>query len=172
MTRDSARVPPWAMDALLAAAVTAVLSSMIWASGIGTGTTPGPLAYVFAVGFGAVLLLRRHMPVAVLVVSVLGTFAYYTLDLPTIGVALPVVAALYSAAEAGLFRWAAAMGATVFLVALFFRLRDDPQPTGYVLGTDAVANLALIAAALALGYAVRSARQRAQQQVEIARLTQ
>lgn len=137
----------------------------------GTGAPPKVTAYLFTAGFGAILLLRRHMPGAVVVLSVLGTFAYYTLGYPPIGVALPVVAALYSAAEAGLLRWAVGAGAVVFTVSLYFRLRDDPQPTGYLLGTDSVSNAALIAAAIALGYGIRAHRLRAAQQEQIARLT-
>ncbi|MDO5633827.1 MAG: hypothetical protein Q4G34_02990 [Micrococcus sp.] len=48
------------------------------------------------------MLLRRSLPHAVLALSVLGMFAYYNLDYPPIGVAVPVVAALFSTAEAGL----------------------------------------------------------------------
>ncbi len=165
------RVPPRAFDVLLAVVVAVVLSLIIALSRAGVGDAPPVSAYVFAVGFGAVLLLRRRMPVPVLVLSVLATFAYYTLRFPPIGVALPVVAALYSAAEAGLIRWAVGAGAVVFTVSLYFRLRDDPQPIGYVLGTDAVSNVALIAAAIALGYAIRARRLRAAQQEQITRLT-
>lgn len=163
---------PGVPDIVLAIAVAAVLSAVIALSQAGSGAAPHAMAYVFAAGFGALLLLRRRMPVAVLALSVLGTFAYYTLDYPPIGVALPVVAALYSAAEMGLFRWAIGTGAVVFAVALSFRLRDDDQPVGYLLGTDAVSNLALIAAAIALGYGIRAGRERAAQQHELTRLTQ
>lgn len=156
---------------MLALAVAGVLSAVITITQAGVDHAPQPLAYVFAAGFGAILLLRRALPVPVLVLSVLGTFAYYTLDLPTIGVAVPVVAALFSAAERGLLRWAIGAGAVMFTVALLFRLRDDPQPPGYLLGTDAVTNIALIAAAIALGYGVRSHRLRSAQQEQIARLT-
>lgn len=162
---------PWLLDLLLALAVAVVLSIIIALSEAGTGARPNLLAYVFAAGFGAVLILRRRLPVAVLVLSVLGTFAYYTLGYPPIGVALPVVVALYSAAELGLLSWAVGSGAVVFGVSLYFRLRDDPHPLGYLLGTDALSNLALIAAAIALGYGIRSRRLRAAQQDQVARLT-
>lgn len=168
---DSGRRSLWLTDALLAVVVAVVLSIIIAVSQAGTGATPTAMAFVFAAGFGAVLLLRRPMPIAVLVLSVLGTFAYYTLNYPPIGVALPVVAALYSATEAGRFRWAIGSGVVVFVVSFAFRLRDDPQPVGYVLGTDSVSNIALIAAAIALGYALRARRLRAAQQAQIARLT-
>lgn len=171
MADRSGGAAPRIHDGVLALAVAVVLSAIITIAQAGTDQAPQLLAHVFAAGFGAILLLRRALPVAVLVLSVLGTFAYYTLDLPTIGVALPVVAALYSAAERGLLRWAIGAGAVLFTVALLFRLRDDPQPLGYLLGTDAVTNIALIAAAIALGYGVRSHRQRTAQQEQIAHLT-
>lgn len=170
-TVRSGSAPPWLQDGAAALTVAVVLSAIITITQAGAGQPPDVLAYVFAAGFGAILLLRRSLPVPVLVLSVLGTFAYYTLELPTIGVALPVVAALFSAAEQGLARWAIGAGAVMFAVSLLFRLRDDPQPLGYLLGTDAVTNIALIAAAIALGYGVRARRLRAAQQEQIARLT-
>ncbi|WP_449277657.1 sensor histidine kinase [Leucobacter sp. GX24907] len=163
---------PWAVDALLAATVTVVLSSIVALSQATADEFPNILAYVFTSGFGAVLLLRRSMPIPVLLLSVLGTFGYYILDLPPIGVALPVVAALFSAAEVGLTRWAVCAGAMVFTVSLYFRLRDEPPPLGYLLGYDTVSNLALIAAGIALGYGVRIRRIQAAQRAEIARLTE
>lgn len=155
---------------VLAAAVAVLLSAIITLSQAGAGSAPSLAAYLFAAGFGALQLLRRSHPIPMLVLSALGTFAYYTLDLPTIGVALPVVAALFSAAEQGLLRWSAGTGAAVFVVALGFRLRDDPQPLGYLLGTDALTNLALIAAAITLGAAVRSHRLQIVQREQIAAL--
>ncbi|WP_114854442.1 sensor histidine kinase [Brachybacterium sp. YJGR34] len=172
MTAAPPRRAPWVRDAALALAVAAVLGAVITIARAAEQLPPQPLALAFAAGFGAILLLRRHRPVTVLVLSVLGTFAYYTLQLPTIGVALPVVAALYSAAEQGRLRWAIGAGGVVFAVAMYFRVRDDPQPMGQLLGTDAVMNLGLIAAAIALGEAVRSHQVRTAQQEQITRLLQ
>ena len=157
-------------DALLALGGWLVLSSVIAIVQASAGEAPSPLAHLFAAGFGAVLLARRRLPVTVLVLSALGTFAYYTLGLPTIGIALPVAGATFSAAEQGRTRWAVGTGTVVLSVSLLFRLRDDPQPLGTVLGTDAMTNLGLLAAAVALGVAVRAQREQAEQQEEIARL--
>ncbi len=162
----------WTIDALLAAGVTVALSTIVALSQVTADDSPNVLAYVFTMGFGAVLLLRRSMPIPVLLLSLLGTFGYYILDLPPVGVALPVVAALFSAAEVGLTRWAVGAGTVVFVVSLYFRLRDEVPPLGYLLGYDAAANIALIAAGIALGYGVRARRIRAAQQAEIARLTE
>jgi signal transduction histidine kinase len=163
---------PWAVDALLAAGVAVVLSTIVALSQATAEDSPNVMAYVFTVGFGAVLLLRRSMPIPVLLLSVLATFGYYILDLPPIGVAVPVVAALFSAAEVGLTRWAIGAGTVVFVVSLYFRLRDEQPPLGYLLGYDAVSHIALIAAGIALGYGVRVRRIRTAQQAEIARLTE
>lgn len=161
---------PRSGDALLALGVWLVLSSVIAIVQATAGQDPTPLAHLFAAGFGTVLLLRRRLPVPVLLLSALGTFAYYTAGLPTIGIALPVVGALFSAAEQGRARWAIGTGAVVLAVSVLFRVRDDPQPLGTILGTDAMTNLGLLATAVALGVAVRSLREQAAQQEEIARL--
>ncbi|MFD0996677.1 signal transduction histidine kinase [Pseudoclavibacter chungangensis] len=159
-------------DVALAVLVTLVLAAVIALSAAGSRTAPPPLAFVFALGFGAVLLARRRFPVLVLAVSVLATFGYYTLGLPTIGVALPVVAALGSAAERGRTAWAIGAGVLVFLVALAFRLRDDPLPLGALLGPDAMSNIALLAAGIAIGALVRERRTGRAQQRRIALLRQ
>lgn len=66
--------------------------------------------------------------------------------------------------------WAVAGGSVVFVVSLAFRVRDDPQPIGYLLGTESVSTLALIAAAVSLGYGLHARRLYVAQQEEIARL--
>ncbi|MGC5627918.1 sensor histidine kinase [Georgenia sp. Z1344] len=167
----SARPAPRVVDLLLAVGVSAALVMIVALAEPVRGGAPRPLAHLFAVGFGAVLLLRRRFPVGVLVVSALGTFGYYAADLPVIGVAVPILGALYSAAEAGATRASIACGSVVLVVAQLFRLRDDPRPAGYVLGYESVANLALIGGAIALGYGVRAGRARAEQQARIAEMT-
>ncbi|MEZ5088775.1 MAG: histidine kinase dimerization/phosphoacceptor domain-containing protein [Micropruina sp.] len=107
-----------------------------------------------------------------LVLSVLGVFGYYILDYPPIGVAVPVVAALYSVAEAGLIAWSVAASLVVFGVSMFFRIRDGGEALGFLIGYESVSNIALFAAAIALGYGVRARRIRAAQQAEIVRLTE
>ncbi|SDS88187.1 Signal transduction histidine kinase [Brevibacterium sandarakinum] len=129
-----------------------------------------PLSYLFAFGFGAVLLLRRALPKTVVVLSVLGTFAYFSLELTPIGVALPVMAALYSAAEVGLTRFSVGAGSVVFLVSTAFRIRDDSLPLGRLLGAESISTLALIAAAITLGFAMATHRRFASQQEQLLRL--
>lgn len=164
-------ISPRVVDALLAVGVAIILSLVIALSQATTGEAPSLGAYLFAIAFGAILLFRRRMPLTVLILSILAMFTYYVFGFPQIGVALPVVAALFSAAEAGRTRMSILGGAVVFAVALFFRLRDDPQPLGVLLGLDSVVNIALIAAAIALGFGLRAYRLNIHQQRELSRLT-
>lgn len=169
--RRPGHVAPWVIDALLGTAVALALALII-ATGSGGARPPDVIAYLFAAGFGALMLLRRRMPRTVLVLSVLGMFAYYTLDYPPIGVAVPVLAALFSAAEAGLMLWSTGAAVVVFAVSMFYRVHDGGEAIGFLLGYESVSNSALFAAAIALGYSVRARRLRAAQQAEIARLTE
>ncbi|GGA54692.1 two-component sensor histidine kinase [Pseudoclavibacter endophyticus] len=169
--RRAGYAAPWVIDALLGTAVALALALLV-ATGSGGAKPPDVIAYLFAAGFGALMLLRRRTPRTVLVLSVLGMFAYYTLDYPPIGVAVPVLPALFSAAEAGLMLWSTGAAFVVFGVSLFFRVYDGGEAIGFLLGYESVSNTALFAAAIALGYSVRSRRLRAAQQAEIARLTE
>ena len=80
------RLEPWLTDASVAVAVTLVISLVIVAD---TGSSPLP-GVAWAIGFGALLLLRRHLPLIVLAVTVFGIFAYYALNLPPIGMSYPL----------------------------------------------------------------------------------
>lgn len=163
-------VGPRRTEVILAAVVMLSLAVIIALAQTDPEAVPRPLSYVFAFGFGVVLLLRRGLPKTVVVLSVLGTFAYYSLDLTPIGVALPVVAAFYSAAEVGLTRFAVGAGTIVFVVSTGFRIRDDSLPLGRLLGAESISTLALIAAAITLGYAMATHRRFLAQQETLLRL--
>ncbi|HJF13333.1 MAG TPA: sensor histidine kinase [Enteractinococcus helveticum] len=163
--------PAWVVDALFGTAV-ALSLALIIATSADTARPPNVLAYVFAFGFGALLMLRRSMPRTVLVLSALGMFAYYALDYPAIGVAIPLVAALFSSAEAGLMGWPVGVALIVFVVSMFYRILDGGEALGFILGYETVSNVALFTAAIALGYGVRARRLRALQQAEIVKLTE
>lgn len=151
--------PDPARRADLALAVgTAVIVALTVGAGVEAERDPSLVAYLFAVGFGAVLLLRRRWPVTVLVVTVLGIFVYYALGYPAIGQALPAAAALYSAAELGRTRSALAVGAVLVGVAAYFRVAEG-LTTSYLLSYELLTNVALVAAAVALGVSVRVRRQ-------------
>jgi signal transduction histidine kinase len=168
VTSADERVPPVVVDALLGTAVALGIALVIAARG---GAQPPDLgAYLFAGGFGALMLLRRRTPRTVLVVTTLGLFAYYVFEYPPIGVALPVVTALFSAADVGRPFWAVGTGAVVLVVSFYFRIREG-ESLASLIGYEAVSNIALITAATALGYSFHARRIRAAQQTEISRLT-
>lgn len=158
---------PRRTEFILAVVVALSLAAVIALAQTDPETPLRPLSFIFALGFGSVLLLRRGLPRIVVVLSVLGTFAYYSLDLTPIGVALPVVAALFSVAEVGRTRFAIGAGAVVFLVSTAFRVRDDSLPPGRLLGSESISTLALIAAAITLGYAVATHRRFLTQQTQL-----
>jgi signal transduction histidine kinase len=147
---------PRLVDGVLAVGMALAVAVVVAADLEGTGMA-GPPAYLFAAAFGALLLLRRRLPVVVLALTVLGIFVYYIFGLPPIGIALPAVGALYSAAELGRTWWAVGAGAVLVAVAAYFRI-DEGQPASYLYSYELVTNVALIAAAVALGAGVRLSR--------------
>lgn len=159
------RVDPRLVDAVLAAAMGAVVALAVAADLEGTGRA-GPAAYLFAAGLGALLLLRRRMPRVVLVLTVLGIFTYYIFDLPPIGLALPAVAALFSAAERAHTRAAVAAAASLVVVAAYFRV-EEGLPGSYLFSYDLLTDVALAAAAIALGVSVRARRDAREHQEQL-----
>lgn len=149
-------MPAWLVDALLGGAVAIVVAIVISADQ-GGRQDPDIIAYLWAVGLGALMLARRHYPVVVLMVTALGLFAYYAAGYPAVGVAVPVAAALFSAAELGRLLWAAATAAVVAAVSVFFRLMEGQNVT-VVVGYELAGHVMLMAAAIALGDSVRSRR--------------
>lgn len=154
-------------DAGLAIAMTLVLAVTMAADPRGDRLLPG---LVFAVGFGLVLLLRRRYPRMVLLVTVLAVFSYYALGFPPIGMVLPATGALFSAAEQRRTGWAIGTAIVLLAVATIFRVfLTDP---GDVLqGYTFVTEIALAAAAIALGAAVRLTREARERTLQVAELT-
>ncbi|HEY0735189.1 MAG TPA: sensor histidine kinase [Herpetosiphonaceae bacterium] len=161
-------VPAWLLDLLLGIAVTLVIALVISADQ-GGRLNPDAIAYVFAGGFGTLMLARRRYPVAVLLATMFLLFAYYTLGYPAIGLAVPVVAALYSAAERGRVTAAIVISLILASVSTYFRLRDG-ESVAYLLGYEMVSTATLMAAAIALGDSTRSRRALRAEQEQIARL--
>lgn len=144
----------WQVDAAVAAGVAAVLAVVVSAD---QGAGAGAGAYLWAAALGALMFWRRRYARTVLVLTVLGLFAYYAEGFPAIGVAVPVAAALYAAAEAG-HRLAAILGATTVLaVSVTFRLLEG-QDFRYVVLYEGVGHAALMTAAIMLGELVRARR--------------
>ncbi|MFD6179490.1 MULTISPECIES: sensor histidine kinase [unclassified Isoptericola] len=172
MTSSATAPPsPWVTDVVLALASTLVVAVVIAADPAGDGDA-GPAAYAFAAGLGALVLLRRFAPRTMLVLTFLGVCAYYALGLAPVGMVLPAVAALYSAAERGRTGWAVATGGVLVVVATYFRVTDeDVEPAAALTAYDLVTNVALTAAAVALGVAVRLAREARERTALVRELT-
>lgn len=121
------------------------------------GTEPGWPAYLFAFAMAAVLLLRRRFPVQVLVAAAVLLVVYHASGQPALPLALPVVVALYSAAERGRLRWAVGTAAMLVVVSTVARLLEGDS-LAWLAGYDLVSQVGLMAATIALGDAVRSRR--------------
>jgi len=141
------------LDALLGAAVAIVVAIAIASDVGGRGATLG--AYSFAVVLGALMLFRRRFPVLVLILTALAICGYYILDFPAIGLALPMAAALYSAAEKRHVPAASLTAAALVALSIVFRLRDGESPA-LLFGYELASTAALMAAAIALGDGYRS----------------
>ncbi|MBU2665321.1 histidine kinase dimerization/phosphoacceptor domain-containing protein [Actinoplanes bogorensis] len=142
-------------DLVLGVATAVVVGVAVAVNVRGNGTPP--VAYLFAAGFGALMRARRRAPVPVLLASGAGLLGYYALGLPPIGLALPVGAALYSAAEIGHLRWAVGTAATLVMVSSLARTIGGEDP-GFLYGYELPTAVAVMAAAILLGEVVRSRR--------------
>ncbi|MFF5214092.1 sensor histidine kinase [Micromonospora sp. NPDC000442] len=164
------RVRPWVTDVLLGAGVAVTVSIVITANE-GGRHGPDPVAYLWAVGLGALMLVRRRYPVVVLAVSVLGLFAYYAAGYPAIGLAVPVAAALFSAAEHGRITASIVAAVLVIVVSVVFRLAEG-QDFSFVVGYELAGHVLLMGAAIALGDSLRSRRAAQADARRIAELTE
>lgn len=163
----SARLDARLADAGLCVAVALVIAMIIATDPYDTSSLGG---YLSAAGFGLVLMLRRRVPRAILIVTILGIFAYYIAGFPPIGMVLPAVGALYSAAEMRRTGWAVGAAAVLITVASFYRM-DGTEPEAELNGYTFVTEIALAAAAIALGAAVRLGREARERTAQIAELT-
>jgi signal transduction histidine kinase len=146
----------WRFDVALGA-VTALVVAVAAGADVDPRRPDGPGAYAFALGFGLLMLARRRRPVPVLLATAGGLLAYYALGFPPIGLALPIGAALFSAAEAGRSRWAAGVAAALVVITYGGRLADG-EGAGYLLAYELPTTLAVLAAAIGFGDGRRSRR--------------
>jgi len=109
------------------------------------------------------------MPVSVLVATMFLLFAYYALGYPAIGLAVPVSAALYSAAELGHLPAAIIVSLLLLSVSTYFRYLDG-QTMAFLLGYELISSAAMMAAAIALGDSIRSRRVLRSEQEQTTRL--
>src|SRR5690606_13898492 len=96
-------------------------------------------------------------------------FAYYIFDYPAIGLAVPVAAALYSAAELGHLRASVIVTIILLVVSTYARIAEG-QAISYVIGYELASTVALMAASMALGDSTRSRRALRAEQEQSARL--
>src|SRR5699024_5864534 len=130
-------------DLLLGVVVTIVMVAVISIEH-GGREEPDAVAYLWAFGLGALMLARRRFPVVVLLVSVLGLFAYYAAGYPAVGVAPPIAAALFSAAEFGRTTWAVAAGGVALTASVVFRLAEGQARS--LVGYELAGQVLLVAA--------------------------
>jgi signal transduction histidine kinase len=157
LPRWPGRVPEPVIDAGLAAATAVVMVVAISVGRESQARTPGVLGYGLGLTVAVLLLARRRWPLAVLVTSALVLGIYHAFNFPPTTLALPLSVALYTAAVAGHARAAAVVGAVVAGFMVGARTLIEPEPLLRVVD-DAVREVALAAAAILLGLAVRSRR--------------
>lgn len=144
------------IDIALGVVVLIVVGTAVTAN-VGGATAVSPAAYAFGALFGGLMLVRRRMPVTVLIVTAVALLGYYMLSYPPIGLAVPVAAALYSAAECGRLRWACATAFALLAVSTAVRIGQGDD-LSYVLGLETPTSAALMVAVIALGDSIRSRR--------------
>lgn len=142
-----------AVDIALAAAVMAAVAAAI-AADLGPGRRPDLIAYLFAIGLGLLMLVRRRYPGLALIATAAGLLGYYVAGYPPVGLAVPVAAALYSAAERGRLWLAIGVAAALIVISFAYRLAVGQSPA-YLFGYELWTTVALMAAATALGDSAR-----------------
>lgn len=162
------RPAPWVLDGLLGIGVALVVSLFI-AADI-DGADPDGWAYLWAVGLGALMLARRRYPMIVVILSAAGVVAYYASGYPAIGIAVPLAAAVFSAAEYGRAGASIVASVAVLVISVGYRLAIGQDPA-VVVGYELPGHALLLAGAIAFGDNVRSRRELRQKSSQIAALT-
>ena len=123
------------------------------------GRSPDAAAYALGPALGALAMVRRRWPLGVLLASAAVLFFYNQFDYPGLFSAVPLSVALATAWAAGRRGWALAIAAWFGGTPLIFLAVSD-LPAGFSaqLVYGAVSDLALLAAVLLLGEAVRGRR--------------
>jgi class 3 adenylate cyclase len=150
------RVPGPLLDVGLALVVAVVVMIAIGVAPQ-TGRRPDALAYLLGLTIAALVLARRHWPVAVLVASAAALQVYYLLDYAGIRPAVPLSVALATAWAAGHPRWSLLVAVWFTGAPLLFRTLVESEQLRPVLN-DSVPDAVLFGAVLLLGEAVRNHR--------------
>jgi signal transduction histidine kinase len=152
-------VSPAALDAGVAAVVAVAITLTIGVATEEDATrSPDALAYLLGLTVAALLLARRQWPMGVLIGSIGVLFVYYSLQYPAFSPAVPLAAAAYFAAAAGHIRPAATILGGVVVFGVGWQTLGEDKSLASVVGTGTLADIALLAAVLLLGEAVRNRR--------------
>jgi len=122
-----------------------------------TSRAPDALAYVLGILIGAVLMVRRRWPLAVLIASTVLLLLYYSLNYPGIPPAVALSVALYTAVVAGHLRWGLPIATFFVLAGLFVVVVRKHEPPLLMLA-EMAQQAALLAVLLLLGEVVRNRR--------------
>jgi class 3 adenylate cyclase len=153
------RVPAPVADAGLALALAVAVTVAIAVGPEQGGGPAGPAAYALVPTLAGLALVRRRWPLAVLLVSAAALFVYNQFDNPGLFSSVPLSVALATAWAAGHRGWALAVVAWFGGSPLvFIAVADIPADDRARLLDSAVSDLALLAALLLLGEAVRGRR--------------
>ena len=151
-------MPAPLVDVGLAVALTVAVAVAI-TFGPEQGKDPDALAYALAPTIGALSLLRRRWPLVVLLASAAALFLYNQFDYPGLFSAVALSVALVTAWAAGRRGWALAVVAWFGITPLVFvAVSDLPGDFAAQIVYGAVSDLALLAALLLLGEAIRGRR--------------
>jgi len=146
------------MDAGLAAALAVAVAVAITVAPE-QGRPPDAAAYTLALGIGALALVRRRWPLAVLLASAAALYRYNLTNNPGLFSSVPLSVALVTAWAAGRRGWALAVVAWFGITPLVFvALSDLPGQFATQIISGAVSDLALLVALLLLGEAIRGRR--------------
>jgi adenylate cyclase len=139
---------------ILAVAVTAAITY-----GPPQGRSPDAFAYLLGPVLGALALVRRRWPLAVLLASAAALYVYNLFPYPGLFSAVPLSVALATAWAAGRRGWALA-AVTWFGVSpiVFLAVTDLPSQVKAQLLNGVVSDLALMIVVVRLGEAVRTRR--------------
>lgn len=154
----STRVQAQLFDAVLGVAVFGTVAGMI-AADVDGDRAPEPLAYLWALALGTLMLVRRRWPLAILFLTIVGLWSYYAADYPVIGLSVPAAAALYSAAEFRKLRWSVSAALFLLVGSYFYRLVVAGQDVSRIIGYELSGHVALMSAAIALGVSMRLRRE-------------
>jgi adenylate cyclase len=152
------RLPARVVDAGLAVALAVAISVAITV-GPAQGKAPDALAYGLGLVIAGLSLFRRRWPLGVLLASAAVLLYYNRFNYPGLFSAVPLSVALANAWAAGRRGWALALVAWFGVTPLIFlAVSDLPSDFAARLLSGAVSDLALLAAVLLLGEAVRARR--------------